>query len=112
MPQLLDDLAHGRHVDDLEDRIDILHVDLPDERDLRRQGVQGFEVDIGGAVSEDEGLVVHQALVVVGGLGGGVEVRLVRALVGKVLRRLAQLVQLQTVSVAIEYRKGQDLPRR
>ncbi len=63
MAELLDGLAHGWHVDNLEDGVDVLLVDLPDEGDLGGQRVKGPQIDIGGAVPEDEGLVVDQGLV-------------------------------------------------
>ena len=99
MAKLLDRFAHGRHVDDLEYGVDVLLVDLPDEGDLGRQRVQWPEVDIGRAVAKDEGLVVRQALVVVGRFGGGFNVGLLRLLVGEVLRHLAQFVELRPVNI-------------
>lgn len=45
--ELLDHLAHAGDVDDLEYGVDILLVDLPDEGDLGREGMEGSEVDVG-----------------------------------------------------------------
>ena len=59
MSEFLDHFAHAGDVDDLEYGIDILLVDLPDEGNLGREGMEGSEVDIGRAVSEDEGLVLY-----------------------------------------------------
>jgi hypothetical protein len=112
MAKLLDRLAHGWHVDDLEDGVDILLVDLPDEGDLRRQGVQGSEVDVGRAVAKEEGLVVQRALVVVGGFRGGLKIGLVRLVVGEVLRYFAQFFELRHVNMCPGFSRAAGLPHR
>lgn len=59
---IADELLHGRDMQDLEQRFHILLVNLPHERYLRWQGMQLAQVDIGGPISQDKGMVVRRGV--------------------------------------------------
>ena len=83
-------------MDNFENWVHIFDVNLPYEGNLRWQGVQWTEVDIGRAISQDKRLVRGRGLLLLGGLGRSFEIRVIIILVGDFLCFATYFVQLDT----------------